>query len=434
MAGAVLPCVLLLCLALFPSPALAATSQELQAQLNEASTQLNGMIAETEEAMAALEETQRTIDETQTLIDDTIVRLDECAQEVERNKSELSAIISSDYKTRGSLGLLSFVLGASDYDDFVSRVYYVERITLQKERTLDDLRAAQEELAGVRQDLEEKSSELLDLATRQREQVNDLQDAVDAQQAYVDSLPAEIQAAMEAEYASALEASQKEAEALAENSAEGEEPPADDTEDEGADSQEEPPAPNDTNEDTTSSDETPDTPSAPSTPEAPAGGSLADVANYIGPQASWSSDASYIASQQRLLNAAGSGTSWGCVVDKGYGRCTVFRNDGGVWKAAMTTDVITNGHTFTGTFSVAFHARWYWQDGYDVNDWWVCFIEAWSRDNYSGHLRYVEGKGYDDGQGFHYGYSTGGCTVIPSMSTSQWLYDHVPDGSRVIVH
>ena len=32
-AGAVLPCVLLLCLALFPSPALAATSQELQAQL-----------------------------------------------------------------------------------------------------------------------------------------------------------------------------------------------------------------------------------------------------------------------------------------------------------------------------------------------------------------------------------------------------------------
>ena len=41
------------------------------------------------------------------------------------------AIISSDYKTRGSLGLLSFVLGASDYDDFVSRVYYVERITLQ---------------------------------------------------------------------------------------------------------------------------------------------------------------------------------------------------------------------------------------------------------------------------------------------------------------
>jgi len=418
---------------LLPSNAYAVTSEELQAELDEATAHLNELMAETEESIASLEETQATIDGIQQDIDETIAALDEKAIEVEGIKEDLATIIANDYKTQGNLGLIGFVLGATDYEDFVSRIYYVGRVSEQKQRSLEELSLAQDELLTIRQDLESKSVELQELATQQRNQVNDLQAAVDSQQAYVNALPAEIQRALEEEYAASLASAQAEAESLLEDG-EGEAPESgrssNEDQDEGSAQQ----SSNSGSEGSgdSGSSQKPSTPQSQQ-PES-SGGSLADVANYIGPQASWSSDANYIASQQRLLNAAGSSTSWGCVVDKGYGRCTVFRRDGGTWKAAMTTDVITNGHTFTGTFSVVFHARWYWQDGYNVNDWWVCFIAAWTSDNYSGHLRYVPGKGYDDGQGFHYGYSTGGCTVIPSMSTSQWLYDHVPDGSRVIVH
>ena len=431
----VLLCGLLLCLALHPLQAKAATSQELQAQLDEANKQLDSMIAQTQTASAELEETQSALEETQRLIDDTLQKLENGAIEVERNQSDLAAIVSSDYKTHGTLGLLSFILGATSYDDFVSRMYYVERITIQKDKALSDLRASQDELTATREDLEAKSSELLDLAAQQKSQVDDLQSNVAAQQAYVSGLPAEIQSAIEAERAEELEAAEKEAEDLIASASDEEtsgtetetpqqeETPQENTEDNTATE-----TPSDSNTNTSSNTNT-----TPKTPE-PTGGSLADVANYIGPQASWSNDADYIASQQRLLKSAGSATSWGCVVDKGTGRCVVFRNDGGVWKAAMTTNVLTNWHTFTGTFKVELHARWLWQDGYDINDWWVCFIAAWSSNNRNGHLRYVEGKGYDNGQGFHYGYSTGGCTVISNKSTAQWLYDHVPDGSRVIVH
>ena len=465
--------IIMLCLmmalgyAFLPTRAHAVTSTELQAQTDEMNAQLDSMISQTESSIAALRETQSSIEEVQQRIDETRSNLDEKAKEVGQLQNDLAAIIANDYKTRGELGLMNFILGATDYEDLVSRIYYVERVSLQKQKSVEDLVATQDEMMAVQKDLQEKKAGLEELATQQESQVDELQDAVAAQQSYVDSLSAELQAALNAEQVAQLESAQDEADALIEEAENDIDPrnvtPSNNETQSNTSSSESKQSEssssssnssssnsgsssnksnsnnsssnnNSSNNNSSNNNSKKDTPK--SQPSDSNGGNLSDVANYIGPQASWASDAGYISSQQKLLNSAGSSTNWGCVVDKGYGRCIVFRKDGGTWKAAMSTNVITTGHTFTGTFSVVFHARAYWAlpDGYDVNDWWVCFIEAWSSDNYSGHLRYEAGKGYDDGQGFHYGYSSGGCTVIPSYSTAQWLYDHVPNGSRVIVH
>lgn len=469
--GIIVLCLLMaLGYACLPTRARAVTSDELQAQSAEMNAQLDSMISQTESSIAALRETQSSIDEVQQRIDETRSSLDEKAKEVGKLQDDLATIIANDYKTRGELGLMNFILGATDYEDLVSRIYYVERVSLQKQKSVEELVATQDEMIAVQKDLQQKKAGLEELATQQESQVGELQDAVAAQQTYVNNLSAELQATLNEEKVAQLENSQSEADALIEEAENDIDPrnvtPSNNTEqsNESSSNSEQGKSSSSSNNSSSSSsssnssnsnsnnnsnnnssnsnsnngssDNNSNNDKPNSQPSDSNGGNLSDVANYIGPQASWSSDASYISSQQRLLNSAGSSTIWGCVVDKGYGRCIVFRKDGGTWKAAMTTDVITTGHTFTGTFSVVFHARAYWAlpDGYDVNDWWVCFIEAWSGDNYSGHLRYEAGKGYDDGQGFHYGYSSGGCTVIPSYSTAQWLYDHVPDGSRVIVH
>ena len=473
--GLALACTLLvLGLASVPTHAFALTSDELQAQSAEMSAKLDTMISETDASIEALRETQASIEEVQQLIDETRTNLDEKAKEVGKLQGDLATIIANDYKTRGDVGLMNFILGATDYEDLVSRIYYVERVSLQKQKSLDELVETQDEMMTVQKDLQDKKAGLEELATQQESQVSDLQDAVDAQQSYVDSLSVELQNALKAEQVAQLESMQDEANTLieeaetsidprnvtpSEESAESNKSSDDDKDKEkqeeensssdesnsSSDNSDDSNNSDDSSDDSDNSDDSSDDSSSnnssnsgspKSQPADSSGGKLSDVANYIGPQASWSSDTGYISSQQQLLNSAGSSTNWGCIVDKGYGRCVVFRKDGGTWKAAMTTDVITTGHTFTGTFSVVFHSRAYWAlpDGYDVNDWWVCFIEAWSGDNYSGHLRYEAGKGYDDGQGFHYGYSSGGCTVISNYSTAQWLYDHVPDGSRVVVY
>lgn len=436
----ILTCAIALGHVIAPRPALAANAEDLQAQLDSASAKLDDLLSQTSSSISALQETRVAVEETQVLIDETRGALDDKAREVAVMQRDYATLIANDYKNHGNVGILSFCLGATDFEDLVSRVYYAERISEQKQHALSELRSAQEDMMNTQRELQDKKASLEELASQQEAQVSSLQAARASQQSYIDSLPTEIQGVLQQEKAEQLEATNSEAESIiqkvekdpsgsnsASTSSESKPESGSSESSEPSHVEETPSAPSDNG----GSQETP-----VSQPSDSSGGSLSDVANYMGPQAGWSYDTGYIAAQQGILNSSGSGTNWGCVVDKGSGRCTVFRNEGGVWKAAMTTDVITTGHTFTGHFSVVFHSRAYWAlpDGYDVNDWWVCFIEAWSGDNYSGHLRYESGKGYDDGQGFHYGYSSGGCTVIPNYSTAQWLYDHVPDGSRVIVY
>ena len=444
-AGAVLSLFLACSQVCAPTIALAEPEADLQAQLESASARLDTLLAQTSSSIDDLQETRNAVDETQVLIDTTRDALNTKAQEVASMQRDYATLIASDYKNHGNVGVLSFCLGATNFEDLVSRVYYADRISEHKHRALRELRSAQEDMMSVQRDLQTKKAALEELAVQQESKVSTLQEARTNQQSYIESLPEEVKTVLQEEKAETIEATNTKAETLIveadKSTQEINEQLGKTTTNESTETraEETTPAPEEKHEEESNSDSNEssgnnDTPA--SQPADSNGGSLSDVADYFGPEAGWSQDVDYIASQRSILEGSGSSTSWGCVVDKGYDRCTVFHNDGSGWKAAMTTDVITTGHTFTGTWDVVFHARAYWAlpDGYDVNDWWVCFIEAWSGDNYSGHLRYEEGKGYDDGQGFHFGYSSGGCTVISDYSTAQWLYDHVPDGSRVIVH
>lgn len=165
--------------------------------------------------------------------------------------------------------------------------------------------------------------------------------------------------------------------------------------------------------------------------------------NTSGSNASWSADTAYINKMIAKINQWGSNTDWAVVVDKASGnnvndgRVAVFQRTNGSWKAVMTTSARTTGNTFTTSsrkITVSHRARWYWQDGYDINDWWVCYYPNWISDR-QGHLVFNPDKGlYDEGQGFHYGYSSGGCVVMENKSDAEYIYRNVTDGSTVLLY
>lgn len=157
------------------------------------------------------------------------------------------------------------------------------------------------------------------------------------------------------------------------------------------------------------------------------------------PAEQWATDSSYIARLVERIDRYGSDTDWAVVVDKAMRRTAVFNRAGGEWTPTMTCNVVVSGNTFTcgaSAFTVHHKARWYYQDGYDVNDWWVCYwpnYQSWDEGSAGYSLVYYPGLGYDAGQGFHYGFSSAGCVAIPDYDSALYIYATVPEGSSVII-
>lgn len=160
-------------------------------------------------------------------------------------------------------------------------------------------------------------------------------------------------------------------------------------------------------------------------------------------------DASYVNSNRSRIASAGSSTNYGCVIDTSKARVMVFQRSGSSWALVLACDAALGrpGHkTFRGTYTVDHKNRAYWNDtaGPGVNDWWTCYLPAWSN-AYNPNMRPYMGSDsryqglYEDGQGFHYGYDgsrpgyrSGGCTCT-SYDDAKWIYDNVPIGSKVVV-
>ena len=162
------------------------------------------------------------------------------------------------------------------------------------------------------------------------------------------------------------------------------------------------------------------------TPEDPApAGDVSDI---------WG-DAGYISAMRERASQVGSQTGIVTVVDKARDRATVFRSSSDGWVLSNSMDVITSGNTFTGVHTVYITARGYWKEPncINVNDWYVGYVEDWWSSPSSDNMRYVEGKGYDEGQGFHYGFYGSGCICIPDYDKAKWLHDNMGVGSTVYI-
>lgn len=210
--------------AVAPVPVYADTASDLQAKLDAANARLDdlydqaGAVSEQlNGTKVKLAETQAQIDESNQKITDTQADIEAKTAELAERRSNLGRTVALDYKA-GGLDFLSIILNANSFDDFISRVYYADKVSQQQADTIQqtkDLQTSLENqkvsLEATKTQLENQKTEQTQLLADQESQQASLNSAVADAEAYVNSLDADVKAKLAEEQEAARRQSEQEA-------------------------------------------------------------------------------------------------------------------------------------------------------------------------------------------------------------------------------
>lgn len=193
-----------------PAPALADTSNELQAQLEQAQTTLNGLYANAEAVSSELNKTLDDLALTESSIEETTEQIEAKQSELGAAQQTLQQTVAATYKD-GTVSLLSIVLSSTSFEDFVSRIYYANKINDSYNQQIKDVKEIQNDLAQEKTSLEEQRASLEQLQADQEAQKAQLESRAAEAESYVAGLSSELQDALAAEAAARAEAERAEA-------------------------------------------------------------------------------------------------------------------------------------------------------------------------------------------------------------------------------
>lgn len=128
-----------------------------QADLNQARAKMDEMSSQLNDMQEALATQGGALTETQTQIANLNNQIAENEQKLKEQQKTLAARVRSNYKT-GATGLLDVILSSKSFDELISRVYYMNKVSEADERAIQDVRTTEETLKTERQDLENKKS------------------------------------------------------------------------------------------------------------------------------------------------------------------------------------------------------------------------------------------------------------------------------------
>lgn len=183
-----------------PTAALAASSSDLQAQLQQAEAQTAKYQEQANNAFAELEQLQAELEDTRAQIASTQEEVSQKQTELDAAQDTLAGRVSSNYKT-GGVSLVSILFDSSSFEDLVSRVYYANRVAESDAEVISQVQGVQAELAAKQAELESQQEEQQRLVDDAQAKAGEIQSALEQQQSYVSSLSSEVQEALAAEEA-----------------------------------------------------------------------------------------------------------------------------------------------------------------------------------------------------------------------------------------
>lgn len=183
-----------------PTAALAASSSDLQAQLQQAEAQTAKYQEQANNAFAELEQLQAELEDTRAQIASTQEEVSQKQVELDAAQDTLAGRVSSNYKT-GGVSLVSIIFDSSSFEDLVSRVYYANRVAESDAEVISQVQGVQAELAAKQAELESQQEEQQRLVDDAQDKAGEIQSALEQQQSYVSSLSSEVQEALAAEEA-----------------------------------------------------------------------------------------------------------------------------------------------------------------------------------------------------------------------------------------
>lgn len=179
-----------------PTPAIAATSAEIRAQLSSAKSKRNDLYEQAEQASEALNNAQTQLDQTNASIETTQGDIDAKTAEIANAKVQLTESLRHGYKDDSTSDIISILANASSISDFTQSLTAALKVTNDTNGKIVTVQEQQKELQSS---LDELSS----LQAQQQKQVaqcqsskEELDSKVSDADAYVSSLSSDLKKAI----------------------------------------------------------------------------------------------------------------------------------------------------------------------------------------------------------------------------------------------
>ncbi len=170
-------------LSLAPTIAMASPQDDLaaaSAKLDSLGTALSSLQEQLSSATSELEQTGYEIANTEQQISDTQTQLDE-------KRQELGTRMKSSYKS-GPSNALDLILSSASFEELSSNIYYLDKITDNDRRLIEDVERLKGELEEHQAELEIDRAELEDLRSQQVDKLNEMQNKQQEVQTLLDDL------------------------------------------------------------------------------------------------------------------------------------------------------------------------------------------------------------------------------------------------------
>lgn len=197
-----------------PVSATAATSAELQTQLEAATKQLNTLGAAAEQAGNDLATVTSELEDTKAQIKQTQSDIEEEQKQLEANQSELGSLVSDQYKTGGA-SVVTLLLSSASFSSLISNVHYADKAAEHQQNMITETRALRESLEQKKSDLEEQQKKQENLVSEQQKKSDAANAAVAEAQGYYDQLSTEVKQKIAEEEEAARKKAEEEARAQA---------------------------------------------------------------------------------------------------------------------------------------------------------------------------------------------------------------------------
>ena len=197
-----------------PVPATAATSAELQTQLEAATKQLNTLAAAAEQAGNDLATVTSELEDTKAQIEQTQSDIEEEQKQLEANQSELCILVSDQYKTGGA-NVVTLLLSSGSFSSLISNVHYADKAAEHQQNMITETRELKESLEQKKTDLEEQQKKQEELVAEQQEKSDAANAAVAEAQGYYDQLSTEVKEKIAEEEEAARKKAEEDARAQA---------------------------------------------------------------------------------------------------------------------------------------------------------------------------------------------------------------------------
>ena len=178
-----------------------------QASLSEAAERLSTLGQELEISEANLESATEKLEQTAYEVQVKELEVTETTENLAHEREVLSATMRSGYKV-GSAQFIEFLLGSTSIDDFINRVYYMDKVNQQEAQTISEVETLEAQLEAEQAELEAQQAEEAKMVEELQAQVTSYNEAVAEAQAYYEALDEDVQKAL-AEQAEAQQAAEE---------------------------------------------------------------------------------------------------------------------------------------------------------------------------------------------------------------------------------